>query len=65
MGSTDLPPELSADLAAHGGCVAGAASVDELEAMLRKAGFDEIRILSYHVLLICVALAEHAQGKSA
>jgi arsenite methyltransferase len=42
--SADLPPELSADLAAQCGCVAGAASVDELEAMLRAAGFTDIRI---------------------
>ena len=42
--SAELPPELAADLAAHCGCVAGAASVDELEAMLREAGFTDIRI---------------------
>jgi arsenite methyltransferase len=42
--SAELPPELSADLAAHCGCVAGAASVDELEAMLREVGFTEIRV---------------------
>lgn len=42
--SAELPPELSADLAAHCGCVAGAASVDELEAMLRSAGFTDVRI---------------------
>jgi arsenite methyltransferase len=39
-----LPPELAADLAAHCGCVAGAASVDELETMLREAGFSEIHV---------------------
>jgi arsenite methyltransferase len=42
--SAELPPELTSDLAAHCGCVAGAASVDELEAMLRDAGFTEIRV---------------------
>lgn len=42
--SAELPAELAADLAAHCGCVAGAASVDELEAMLRGAGFTDIRI---------------------
>jgi SAM-dependent methyltransferase len=42
--SAELPPELAADLAAHCGCVAGAASVDEIEAMLRKVGFTEIRV---------------------
>ena len=40
----DLPQELAADLAAHCGCVAGAASVHELETMLREAGFTEIRV---------------------
>ena len=43
--SAELPAELAADLAAHCGCVAGAASVVELEAMLRAAGFADIRIL--------------------
>jgi arsenite methyltransferase len=42
--SAELPPELSADLAAHCGCVAGAASVEELEAKLKAAGFTDIRI---------------------
>jgi arsenite methyltransferase len=42
--SAELPPELAADLAAHCGCVAGAASVDELETMLREAGFTDIRV---------------------
>ena len=42
--SAELPPELAADLAAHCGCVAGAASVDEIEAMLREVGFTEIRV---------------------
>jgi SAM-dependent methyltransferase len=42
--SAELPQELAADLTAHCGCVAGAASVDELETMLREAGFTEIRV---------------------
>jgi arsenite methyltransferase len=42
--SADLPPELAANLAAHCGCVAGAASVIELEGMLSNAGFSDIRI---------------------
>jgi arsenite methyltransferase len=42
--SAELPLELAADLAAHCGCVAGAASVDELETMLHQAGFAEVRI---------------------
>lgn len=39
-----LPADILSDLAAHCGCVSGAASVEELEAMLRDAGFIDIRI---------------------
>jgi len=39
-----LPPAMQADLALHTGCVAGAAQIAELEAMLRAAGFVQIRI---------------------
>ena len=40
----ELPEEIRADLALLGGCVAGAASVGEVETMLREAGFDDIRV---------------------
>jgi SAM-dependent methyltransferase len=39
-----LPPALASDLAALAGCVAGAAPVAEVEALLRAAGFDNIRV---------------------
>ena len=39
-----LPADIFADLAAHCGCVAGAAAVEELEKMLSEAGFVDIRI---------------------
>ena len=42
--TADLPPELASDLAALCGCVAGAASVEELGNILRAAGFEDIRI---------------------
>ena len=42
--TAELPADIFADLAAHCGCVAGAASVEELAAMLRDAGFVDIRI---------------------
>jgi len=42
--TADLPPEIATDLAALCGCVAGAASVDELKTMLCDAGFEQIRI---------------------
>lgn len=39
-----LPQELAADIAAHTGCVAGASSPAELEAMLAAAGFEKIQV---------------------
>jgi arsenite methyltransferase len=39
-----LSPEVRADLELHTGCVAGAATIVELRAMLAEAGFAEIRI---------------------
>src|SRR5436190_15754020 len=42
--TAELPPELASDLAALCGCVAGAASVEELGNILRAAGFEDIRI---------------------
>jgi arsenite methyltransferase len=40
----ELPAALRADLALYTACVAGAESIDALEAMLREAGFCDIRI---------------------
>lgn len=42
--TAELPHELAADLAALCGCVAGAASVDEIENMLWEAGFENVRV---------------------
>lgn len=39
-----LPPELAADLAALCGCIAGAAALDDLRAVLRETGFTDIAI---------------------
>ncbi|UJR82991.1 arsenite methyltransferase [Sandaracinus amylolyticus] len=39
-----LPDAVRADVAAYTGCVAGAAHVEELRAMLTKAGFGEVRV---------------------
>lgn len=39
-----LPEALSAEVAALTGCVAGAAEVGALEALLRRAGFENIQI---------------------
>lgn len=42
--SIPLPPELQEDAALYAGCIAGAAPVAELEAMLADAGFEQIEI---------------------
>jgi arsenite methyltransferase len=39
-----IPEALKDDFAAYTGCVAGAASVAEIEAMLAEAGFTEVRV---------------------
>jgi SAM-dependent methyltransferase len=39
-----LPDEIRSDMALYTECVAGAASIDELEEMLRAAGFVNVRI---------------------
>jgi SAM-dependent methyltransferase len=39
-----IPDELKADFAAYAGCVAGAAHFEEVEAMLTKAGFADVRV---------------------
>jgi len=39
-----IPEELKADFAAYTGCVAGAATVQEVEAMLQRAGFVDVRV---------------------
>ena len=40
----DLPTAIAADPAAYTGCVAGAATVAELERMIASAGFTHVRI---------------------
>jgi len=44
VASAPLPEEARADLALYTGCMAGASLIDELEAMLTAAGFEEVRI---------------------
>ena len=42
--TAELPEDMKADVALHTACVAGAASVDELTALMAAAGFVDIRI---------------------
>lgn len=44
VAAVPLPPEVQADVAMYTGCIAGAATVQELEGMLQAAGFTEIQI---------------------
>jgi SAM-dependent methyltransferase len=44
VAAAPLPPELKNDPILHSECVAGASTVDELEALLKNAGFAEIHI---------------------
>ena len=44
VATAPLPEEVRNNVELHVGCVAGAATIDELQAMLADAGFTEIRI---------------------
>jgi arsenite methyltransferase len=44
VATAELPEDLKKDMAFHTGCIAGASSVRELEAILHRRGFAEIRI---------------------
>ena len=44
VATAPLPEEVRRDLALYAGCIAGAAHFEELETMLREAGFGDIRI---------------------
>jgi SAM-dependent methyltransferase len=44
VATAPLPEEVKRDLALYAACVAGAAQIDELESMLKQAGFTSIRV---------------------
>ncbi len=44
VATAPLPDALRGEIALHAGCVAGAATVDELSSMLRAAGLTDVRI---------------------
>jgi SAM-dependent methyltransferase len=45
VATKDMPPELAQSVEAMTGCVAGSAKVEQLELLLREAGFEQIRIV--------------------
>jgi len=44
VATTQLPEKIRNDLALHMGCIAGASVVDELESMIKEAGFTNVSI---------------------
>lgn len=44
ISTAKLPDDVRNDLALHVGCIAGASSIQELESMLRRTGFESVRI---------------------
>lgn len=45
VATAEMPDEMKNDPILHAGCMAGASLIDELEAMMHDAGFDQIRIV--------------------
>ncbi len=44
VATAELPDEIKKDMAFHTGCIAGASSIQTLEAMLHRTGFEKIQI---------------------
>ena len=44
VATSKLPEELKENLELYSGCISGAATIDELKAMLKNAGFENIQI---------------------
>ena len=45
VATKDMPPELAQSVEAMTGCVSGSAKIEQLEALLRGAGFEQVRIV--------------------
>jgi len=45
VATAEMPEEMKNDPILHAGCMAGASLIDDLETMMREAGFEQIRIL--------------------
>ncbi len=57
-----LPPEISRDLLAYVGCIAGAVLTADYEHMLRAAGFQAVQILDTHKDLNAYSQVENGSG---
>lgn len=44
VATAEMPGEIKQDIALYAGCIAGASLIDEIEAMLKAAGFENVRI---------------------
>lgn len=44
IASATIPEDIKEDLVLHAGCIAGASTQNEVIAMLKEAGFNEIRV---------------------
>jgi len=44
VAAAELPDDIKNDMAIHTGCIAGASSIQELESMLHRTGFGNIRV---------------------
>ena len=57
-----LPPELSSDLMAYVGCIAGAILIDDYKAALLGAGFSHVEVIDSHADLNSYAKIENQSG---
>ena len=57
-----LPPEVSSDLMAYVGCIAGAILIDDYKAALLEAGFAHVEVIDSHADLNAYAKIENQSG---
>jgi SAM-dependent methyltransferase len=57
-----LPPEVSRDVLAYVGCIAGAILIDDYERGLREAGFEAVQVVDTRKDLNAYATVEHQGG---
>ena len=57
-----LPPEVSSDLLAYVGCIAGAIPIEDYKAALIEAGFAHVEVIDSHADLNSYAKIENQSG---